>query len=307
MTPTTPPPKLEGKPKMHVVAKNSPQVSSQAAASGYRSLLVHVEPRALATPRLEVAVSLARRLDATLIGVAAESLDPLVFSDPSGMMGGDLLGMAQKVVREDLERAEALFKSKSAGVASQWLATEGVPVEALARVSRAADLIIAGGVPLAGADRYRSADTAELVLTTGRPVLVAPPHGGRFRGDAVVVAWKDTREARRALSDSLPFLKAAEAVVVLEVCEDERQAVDAEVRTAAVAEHLRRHGAAAISKVAVAPNHQAADEILRRARVVDADLVVAGGYGHSRLGEWVFGGVTRDLLRNPEHFVLMSH
>jgi nucleotide-binding universal stress UspA family protein len=292
---------------MHIVAKNPPQALSQIAVGGYRSLLVHVESGVLATPRLEVAVSLARRFDAILIGVCAESLDPIVFSDPSGMLGGDLTGMAQQVVREDLKRAEILFRTRSAAVASQWLSVEGVPVEAIALASRAADLIIAGGVPLRGSDRYRAADTAELVLVSGRPVLVAPPHGGAFRGEAVVVAWKDTREARRALSDSLPLLQMAETVVVLEVCEDARDVVGAEARTAAVAEHLHRHGVSASAKVAVAPKSQAADEILRRARVINADLVVAGGYGHSRLGEWVFGGVTYDLLHNPEHFVLMSH
>jgi nucleotide-binding universal stress UspA family protein len=292
---------------MSVVGNTLPQASSPTAVGAYRSLLVHVESGGLATPRLDVAVSLARRFDATLIGVSAEMLDPMVFSDPQGLAGGDLMVMAQQVLRDDLQRAEALFRTKSAGVTSQWLSVQGVPVEAMALASRAADLIVAGGAPVGRSDKYRTADTAELVLVSGRPVLIAPPQGGRLRGEAVVVAWKDTREARRALSDSLPLLRAAETVVVLEVCEDKREVDGAEGHATAVAEHLRRHGVPASAKVAVAHKSQAAAEILNHARVLDADLVVAGGYGHSRLGEWVFGGVTYDLLHSPEHFVLMSH
>jgi nucleotide-binding universal stress UspA family protein len=292
---------------MPVVAKSPPQASCEAAIGGYRSLLVHVESGVNAAPRLDVAVSLAQRFDAVLIGLCAETLDPVIFSDPSGVLGGDLMGMGQQAVREDFERAEALFRARSGGLATQWLSADGVPVEALALASRAADLIVAGGVPLGGSDRWRTADTAELILASGRPVLVAPPHGGALRGEAVLVAWKDTREARRAVSDSLPFLRMAETVLVLEVCEDEDAAVGAELRATSVAQHLRRHGVAASAKAAAAPRSRAAEEILRQARILEADLVVAGAYGHSRMGEWAFGGVTYDLLHSSEPFLLMSH
>ena len=122
----------------------------------------------------------------------------------------------------------------------------------------------------------------------------------------MVVAWKDTREARRALADSLPLLKRADEVLVLEVCDADLME-DAQLHTAAVAEHLRRYGISARPKAISAGRNEAADLIHRNAVEIGADLIVAGAYGHSRLGEWMFGGVTRDLLVRPERFVLMSH
>src|SRR5690606_27028693 len=97
--------------------------------------------------------------------------------------------------------------------------------------------------------------------------------------DAVVVAWKDTREARRALADALPFLKAADAVVVLEVCERTADVTAAEARTFAVVEHLNRHGVEAMDRVTVAPPERVSAEINAAARQIGADLVVMGAYG----------------------------
>lgn len=279
---------------------------SQAVASAFRTLLVHVEPEAEAAPRLDAAVVLARKLDAALVGVGAEMIQSLGVSDPYGMLEGQWLVEMRSLVQTNLKRAEEAFKAKAAGLESRWIALEDLPAPAIARLSRGADLIIAGGAPIKDGDTYRTADTAELVLLSGRPVLVAPPNGGKLRAEGVVVAWKDTREARRALADSLPFLKAAEDVLILEVCEEDRFA-DAEIHTFAVVEHLRRHGVEARAKVLMAPQDRAVAELNIAAQEIGADLIVAGGYGHSRLGEWVFGGVTRDLLRHPERFVLLSH
>jgi nucleotide-binding universal stress UspA family protein len=92
----------------------------------------------------------------------------------------------------------------------------------------------------------------------------------------------------------------------MEVC-SHAAAVAAEVHTTTVVEGLKRHGVAAWPKVVVASPERVAVELNIVAQAIDADLIVAGGYGHSRLGEWVFGGVTYDLLHSPERFVLLSH
>jgi nucleotide-binding universal stress UspA family protein len=280
--------------------------ASQQAQSAFRSLLVHVEPGNLATPRLKVAVDLAKRLDADLIGLGAEMIRPAAISDPYGMYEAEWLVEMRRLVAEDLKLAESRFQTEAAGLRSHWVTSRDLPVRALADVSRGADLIVAGGAPPSRGDLYKVADTAQLVVLSGRPVLIAPAAGGVLSGSAVVVAWKDTREARRALADSLPFLKAAQSVVVMEVC-DKDSSEWAEVRTSAVVKHLRRHGVEATPKVEVGAPDEAAGEIRATAAEVGADLIVAGGYGHSRLGEWIFGGVTRDLLHEPEHFVLLSH
>jgi nucleotide-binding universal stress UspA family protein len=122
----------------------------------------------------------------------------------------------------------------------------------------------------------------------------------------VNVDGKDTREARRAVADARPVLQAAQEVVVQEICAKDALG-DAEARTLSVVENLKRHGVAARAKVSLAGDDDVADEIKFTARELDADLIVAGGYSHSRLGEWVFGGVTRNLLQDPQGFVLLSH
>jgi nucleotide-binding universal stress UspA family protein len=291
---------------MNPSSPDSPDRTRHLAAA-IRSIVLHVEPGADCAPRLEVAAALARRLDATLIGVGAEMIPSLGVPDPLGMLEAQWLVEMRRQLRENLDAAKTAFTDRTAGLTSRWLGLEGLPIPTLARIARGADLIVAGGVPLGERDVYTSVDTAELVLLSGRPVLVAPPAAGPLRGDAVVVAWKDTREARRALADALPFLKAADAVVVLEVCERTADVTAAEARTFAVVEHLNRHGVEAMDRVTVAPPERVSAEINAAARQIGADLVVMGAYGHSRIGEWIFGGVTRDQLRKPEQFLLLSH
>ena len=273
-----------------------------SAIAGIRSLLVQAEPGAEAAPRLQVAVDLASRLDAMLIGVAVDTIQGIGIGDP--FMDGDWMNDLEALVQDNLKRAEANFRAQTEGLQTEWLALQELPAPALARLSRRADLIVAGGAPL---DSFtRSADTAELIMRCGRPVLVAPPRGGKLRGEAVVVAWKDTRESRRAVADSLPFLKAAEAVSVVEVCGKDGSA-GAELNTFDVVQYLRRHGVTAHAKVVVAPPERVATELNIIAQAIDGDLIVAGAYGHTRLGEWLFGGVTRSLLHEPERFALLSH
>jgi nucleotide-binding universal stress UspA family protein len=145
-----------------------------------------------------------------------------------------------------------------------------------------------------------------VVMTAGRPVLLVPQGASRLRGSAVVVAWKDTREARRAIADAMPFLKAAEDVIVQAVCEDD--AVEAAVfQTDDVVTNLKRHGVRARSNVTTAPTTSVALELCKVADAAMADLIVAGAYGHSRLREWAFGGVTDSFLHRPSCFVLLSH
>ena len=291
---------------MTVLQEAPAPIRAQQTLAAIRSLLVHVEPGVDAQPRLAAAADLARKLDATLIGVGAEMIQSLGVADPFGVLGSAWVVELQQLVVDNLKHAEAVFRAKTAGLETQWLALETLPGPALARLSRGADLIVAGGAPLTFKDAYRVADTAELVLLSGRPVLVVPPEGGKFRGEAVVVAWKDTRESRRAVADAMPLLRAAEDVVVQEICDRDASA-DAEAHTFAVAEHLKRHGVTARAKVTIGSADDAADDLKATARQLDADLIVAGGYGHSRLGEWVFGGVTRSLLQEPQGYVLLSH
>ncbi|MDB5437903.1 MAG: universal stress protein UspA [Caulobacteraceae bacterium] len=274
------------------------------AFAGYRDLLVHVEPGALAGRRLEAAIDLARRFQAVLIGVGAETVEPYSIDDPCIAMGGELAAVAQAVVIDDLCDAETLFKARTPDLDSRWLAMQCRPIDALTALARSADLIVAGGNSPEQASA-RCADTAELLLRAGRPVLVVPSHGRRFRGEAAVVAWKDRREARRAVNDALPILRTTEIVLVVEVCRAD-EIPEAEERAGAVAEHLRRHGIEAAAR-AIASSGDPAKDVRRTAHSIGADLIVAGAYGRARLNERMFGGFTDEMLRRPEHFLLMSH
>jgi len=231
---------------------------------------------------------------------------PMDVIDPSGLMQAEWYAEMLKHAKAKLERARELFHAETEGLRTEWVSTQDMPAQALTRLSRGADLIMTGGHPLAETDPYRGVDTTEVMLHAGRPVLVAPPNGGRLHADAVVVAWKDTREARRALADALPLLLGAESVLVMQVCE--RDSVeDAESAVAGVVGGLQRHDIDAHGRVVVAPPNRIVAELNIAAGALGADLIVSGGYGHRRIGEWVFGGVTRDLLQHPERFVLLSH
>jgi nucleotide-binding universal stress UspA family protein len=276
------------------------------ARSAWRNLLVHVQPEPSALPRLEAAAGLARALGAQLTGLGAETIQPIATSDPSGMLGGEWMTLLQDNVQTNLAHARAAFDARSKGVKSDWLEVEDLPTRAVTRLARAADLVIAGGCPLDVRDAYRWCDPAELALQCGRPVLVVPPGGGQLEGRSVVVAWKDSREARRALADSVPILKCADEVVVMAVCAKD-EAKDAEVHVAAVLAYLLRHGVEGRAKIVKADERMAARELQACADTAEADLIVGGAYGHTRLGEWFFGGVTLDLLDDPRRFLLLSH
>ncbi|HZZ30618.1 MAG TPA: universal stress protein [Phenylobacterium sp.] len=276
------------------------------AQGAWRSILTHVQPETDAQPRLAVAVDLARKLDATLIGLGAEMLPPLGASDPYGMLGGEFVSAMLDVIQTNLVHAQAGFQKAAAGVRGQWMSVQDLPERAISRLSRGADLIVAGGSPLKAHDSYRWCDPGQLILNSGRPVLVAPPAGGTLGAEAVVVAWKDSREARRALADALPILKCAEDVLLVEICAKE-DVEDTAPHHASVLEHLERHGIKARSKIVPGHPTVAADTLQFQAKSLGADLIVSGGYGHSRLGEWVMGGVTADLLADPQRFVLFSH
>ena len=273
-------------------------------AIDWKAILVHVEPGAAASVRLAAAAALARKCDALLIGVGAESVDPAIFAYEGGDAGE--LGVLREEIQADLKAAADSFANLAGAVRKQWIALEERPAACLARLSRAADVIIAGGEVESAHDAYRVADAAELALLSGRPVLVVPPHGGELKAHSIVVAWKDTREARRALADALPLLVAAEEVMVIEVCADEAVA-DAERHTQEVMRGLQRHGVRAGARVVSARDDQVAEMLSAEARTLGADLIVSGCYGRSRLGEWLFGGVTRALLHAPDRFLLISH
>jgi nucleotide-binding universal stress UspA family protein len=187
----------------------------------------------------------------------------------------------------------------------EWRSGLDFPTDFVTRAARAADLIVIGRewTPL---DPYRSLDPGGLILRAGRPVVVAPRGITSLSARNIMVAWKDAREARRAVRDALPFLQQAQSILLVEVVETgmEQQALQC---LKDVRHFLERHHIKPISERVRAAEVTVSDTLLKLVQEARIDLIVAGAYGHSRLGEWIFGGVTRDLLAASPVCCLFSH
>jgi nucleotide-binding universal stress UspA family protein len=181
----------------------------------------------------------------------------------------------------------------------------GNPTQSLAFNARAADLIVTGSDDEGTRSRLRTIDPGELILSAGRPILFASKDHRPMTAENVLVAWKDTRECRRAVVDALPFLVAARHVLVATIAEDDR--ISARDSIADVVRFLMKHGVKARSEVLDADKMDAAEALLTAATETGADLIVAGGYGHSRLREWAFGGVTRGLIEDSSTNRLLAN
>ncbi len=139
----------------------------------------------------------------------------------------------------------------------------------------------------------------------GRPLLLAPPGVTGLKLTRTLVCWKESRESRRAVADALPILKASHAVDVVELT-GEHEIEPTRARLADVGDWLHRHGVEANCFATPSTGGESA-HLAAIAKDLEADLVVAGAFGHSRLREWAFGGVTQDLLARGERCTLVSH
>jgi nucleotide-binding universal stress UspA family protein len=273
----------------------------------YAAIMTHVQADADTAPRLACAVAVAKRFGAEIHGVAAQLAPPAVFTSGYSGLDADWASALHISIDGRLKTARDLFQAATAdfGDKARFESSLQAPMPVVAAACRAADLIVAGGAPLDRRDPNRDCLPGELAIKAGRPVLVAPPTAPALSAQTVLLAWKDTREARRAMADAMPFLEQASRVVVLGIDGDADPAqVQAQVDDVAGA--LKRRGVKAESKLALnrRPDGPA---IVEQALAEGADLVVAGVYGRLRLDEWLFGGVSADLLAQDRVYLLLSH
>lgn len=144
-----------------------------------------------------------------------------------------------------------------------------------------------------------------LLMDSGRPLLIIPPGWDAFRAKRIILAWDGSAKAARAAADALPFLRAADAVDVISVT-GEKDLPDT-VPGTGIAQHLTRHGVAATAASVEALGGDVAQTFRDTAKRSGADMIVMGGYVHSRLREMVFGGVTQSLLKQSPVPLFMSH
>lgn len=271
----------------------------------FKHVVVHVDRSAQCSVRLEVAINLVRRFDATLTGLFAEN-DPHVMTvaalDPAGALAAD----AAAASAHFHERVEAL------SVRSHWQTVMTASDEALIRqtlrIARNADLVMLGQRDPASADVRVPADLVErLILESGRPVLVVP-YAGRFTevGKRSLIAWNGGREATRALNDAMPILRSAEYVTLLAINPEPEQR-PGEDRFAFVLSHLRAHGIVAHLETLRVEDIDAMDMLLSRLTDEGIDLLVMGAYGQYAAPLLHRGGSTRHILRHMTVPVLMSH
>ena len=290
-----------------------------------RDILVVLDDSPASETRLAIAIALAQQHNAYLTGLSTlELLTPArSVVQPRGTLETDappeaaLLNWgaarpseypdADTQLAETAERIETAFRERLrlSSVAGEWRVASGRISEAVVRQARHGDLIILGQVDPSHPPPANRHLVEDVLLTSGRPTLVVP-YIGQFRtvGTNILVAWNSGREAARAVHDAIPLLARAASVTLLvvsprgqEIATDEADLID----------HLARHGIHAKADRTVAPDISVSDTLLSYAADVSADLLVAGGYGHSRLRERLLGSITHDLLQHVTLPVLLSH
>lgn len=275
----------------------------------YKTILLHANEAARLPGLLRPAVALSTLFKAHLIGL---SVTPPVRIIPAGMPGAPdtiVLDEHCKAYRAQNPAMKASFEgaARAAGVAADWTEVEADSASVATVVleqAHAADLVIAAQSK-PGADSWYLDIPDRLALESGRPVLIVPNEGAfQTFGKRIVLAWNGRREAARATFDALPLLRQAESTWLVQV--DPPQGAGAET-LAAVSAALDRHGVRCQAEVIQSPNGDAGKALLGRCETANADLLVMGCYGHSRLREIVFGGATRHVLASMTLPVLMSH
>ena len=273
----------------------------------YAAITAHLELGRANDSVLQATRALADLFGASVTGLAAAQPMPLDYAD--GFAYGNLVEQDQAQIASELRDAEAEFREafKLRNWPLEWRSAVLVTSlsDHLAREARSADVIVtvaAMGNASNGTPRMSAGD---LVMQAGRPVLAVPQTPQELQLDRVLVAWRDTREARRAVADALPLLQKALHVSVVEIA-DQADLHAARARVGDVAAWLGRHGIVAEPE-ALPSNGSDAAQLSEVADDKGAGMIVAGAYGHSRLREWALGGMTRSLIRNDSRCSLLSH
>ena len=256
---------------------------------------------------LAVAGDLAERFEARVVGIAASDIRPSLYFAEGGS-AREVLDEEATAIRKRLSELEAEFRTSVSKRAKsvEWRSALTLPIPYVMQHARAADILVVGARPEVIVDPLVAMDPSDLVMQAGRPLVVVPPAVQWLDLRSVLVAWKDAREARRAVFDALPILAAAKDVTVVEIPEQHTERADALSHVEDVAAWLRVHGVAANTVVSENSAGTVAEQLDRIAANVGAGVVIAGAYGHSRFREWILGGVTRHLASESGRCALLS-
>jgi len=274
-----------------------------------KDLVVNLSVGERPSPASDYAVSVAATFDAHLAGIAF-LYDPIVPVSGAGYIPAEVIESQERDNQAATKAALDRFAAATdrAGITAEPLTLSasfaGVG-EQFGRIARRFDLSIVGQAePEASAAEEMIAEAA--LFESGRPVIIVPYiQKAPLKLDRVMLCWDGSRAATRAIADAMPLLDRAGRVEIVIVANEHGK--QDEIEGADMGAHLARHGLNVEVKRTVLGDIDVADVILSHAADAGSDFIVMGGYGHSRLREFVLGGVTRSIFRSMTAPVLMSH
>jgi nucleotide-binding universal stress UspA family protein len=287
-----------------------------------RKVLVSLTGFESDTAALDTAYLVARLFDAHLHCICARPTPAQIaigaspFEIGAAMNAAELIADLQKENELRTKNARLSFdrfckkrdvalSDDAKGVSATWQQISGDEVEATIAEARFHDLVVLGRPPQATG--LSTSGIGAVLVGSGRPLLVAPAASPENLAPTVAIAWKDGPEAARAVTAAAPLLARAEKVIVLTADEGDTK-TSARVQSAErIAAQFRRHGATSEARLVVPGGRTLPDAVLETATAFGADILVMGGYGHSRLRELVFGGFTRHVLNASPLPVFLFH
>ena len=277
----------------------------------YKNILVHLDESKRAVERVKLASQIAIADNAHLIGASMIGISTQSYQNTNIAERDPNLVRHIEFLRERASRAVAQFEpiARQMGVVSyEGRVVDGEVADGITLQARYCDLLVIGQTDMDEPAPSVPPDFPHHVLMhSGRPVLIVPCKGEFARiGKKVLVSWDASRGATRAVTDAIPLLQNADEVQVVVFNPDARVATHGEEPGADLALYLARHGV----KVEVIQRQGGRDvgsALLSLAKELSSDLMVMGGYGHSRFRQMLLGGVTRSVLAGMSIPVMMSH
>lgn len=275
-----------------------------------RDILVKLESDKPHDPALDYAVTIAEAFDAHLACIAFGDLANM----PTFMMPNlpadalaEIQASSEKSARAAVERFEMAAKRSLVSTEHHLVTQGGIsPGEAFATMARRFDLSVLQQSEVDGVNNDLLIEAA--LFSSGRPVMIVPYiQKAGLQLSRVLCCWDGSAPSARAINDALPFLEKAETVEILAVVNEKAKYPKREIHSAEIERHLERHGVKVEVEIIPASDIDVADSILSHAADCSADMIVMGGYGHSRLREFVLGGATRGILFTMTVPVFMSH
>lgn len=280
-----------------------------------KDVTVHLDGTSADEERLLHAEAIAAASRAHLTGLLTNPMPDLAAMTPmdGGASAAGIIVQLQEDARRqgDLSQQRLAERFSRLAVPNEIRRLEGMPGQLLrlaASEARWSDIFVASRPFDGDSDGAWSDLFGAVLFESGRGIYVVPP--GRHPSDAirrVLVCWRDTREAARAVAEAAPFIEKATRTVVLIVDPDSSNDSGPGAPGADIARHLDRIGTSVEVQVVASQGRDVSDVILEQARRLSADLIVMGAYGHSRLREWIAGGATRDMLSTSDVPILMAH